>query len=96
MDETLRPGDLAWVIKPSECCGNASKVGAIVTLLARAPAPAKRCIHCKRRSSTVGSVMVSGAQRTGAISRARLKKIHPLKDLEDQSVDQSDKIPSNV
>jgi hypothetical protein len=83
MNNYIRAGDLAIVIRPNHCCGN-GRVGAIVRVLPDTDRlPAIRCVHC-------GLVEPHSAATTvrihdGYIWRFRLKRIPPLAELEEVS-----------
>ena len=72
-NETIRPGDLVMVVKPTVCCGNSSAVGKIFTVREISEGVGI-CVWCLRKANKKQAPTGSG---NTAYILSRLKKLNP-------------------
>ena len=72
-NETIRPGDLVMVVRPTICCGNTKTLGKIFI--------AKKISHvfafCPYCKFEFGESKIAYCETDGGVSIHRLKKLNP-------------------
>lgn len=74
----LKPGDRALVIRPTECCGNATMVGREINALLIEPAHC-RCVYCGWVNAFVARVVFNyeADGRHSSVAAARVIRLPP-------------------
>lgn len=72
-DQTIRPGDLAYVAKPSQCCGNTEAMGLYFTAGRTRLSKLCTCVWCGKIEHDFPVVELL----EGVVGLYRLRKIDP-------------------
>lgn len=91
-EEQIRPGDLAVVYRPTECCGNVTHIGRIFTVKAIVLASGD-CHFCKKHKPMVS---IACNNSLGGFELQTVKKIKPLGELDDATSSACKHIPETV
>lgn len=75
MKDSIKPGDLVMVVRPTTCCGSAHNLGKIGTIISKVTNPnGVQCTNCGHWSDGNGYFRISYGRSHEA---CRLKKIDP-------------------
>ncbi|MBX6334424.1 hypothetical protein IRY61_03740 [Candidatus Saccharibacteria bacterium] len=97
MNNTIKPGDMFMIVRPSYCCGNVSSLGLIAEAVKPTAAVIAVCISCGAMTHTdsTGFVYFEHESGLGVVDRSRVIKLDP-KNLQDDNEHTEEKLTTTT